>query len=206
MIELLNRALAFHGTSYEEIAILAKTEAYNTRSVVRQKSYEDAEKFMKEGMGIEQWHVLQTYCKARAALTGNLEDVVRSDDWYCQQTREGIMEDRWTIETANDACFEYLQDKEIKGQEDSQGRFDITNEPDGTDIFPDFDFTEVNVGDLILTVGLDIPAKGFCYGKAHRTQKWGFFDMRRVRLLEKKLLDQCYCECCRPPSQQDGPW
>ena len=206
MIELLNEALAFHGTSYEEITILAKNETTNANLLVRQRSYEDAEKFMKEGMGIEQWHVLQTYVEARAARARNLEDVVRSNDWYCQQTREGIIEDRWTIEAASDACFEYLQNKRMKEQEDAQGSFELTSGPDFTDIFPGFDFTEANIGDLILTAGLDIPAKGFCYGKVHRTQKWGFFDMRRVRLLEKKSLDQCFCECCRPPSQQDGPW
>ena len=123
MIALLKEALAFHATSYEEITILAKNEKSNASFLVRQKSYEDAEKFMKEDMGIEQWHVLQTYVEARAARARSLDDAVRSNDWYCQQTREGIMEDRWTIEAVNDACFEYLRDKEIEKQEAPQGRF-----------------------------------------------------------------------------------
>lgn len=78
-----------------------------------------------------------------------------------------------------------------EGQEALEGRDGYEER----EIFPGFEFAEAAPGDLITSVEVDRPAKGFVYGFVQRLERRGWFLSGDVRFLERRSSKFCTGQC-----------
>lgn len=62
-------------------------------------------------------------------------------------------------------------------------------------IFEVVEFAEAMPGDLVTSIAVDQPAKGFVYGFLQRSERWGWFLKEDVGFLEQRSSKHCTGQC-----------
>lgn len=150
--------------------------------------YADVDGFLEVNMRAEAWAGVRVLMEARAGRTREMRSWLDVGWWTCVEERQGVVQRVWDEERAVGVWVAWLKREGRTAPELKDG-----DEVAG--IWPGVEFVEAMPGDLVTSIAVDQPAKGFVYGFVQRTERWGWFLRKDVRFLEQRSSKYCTGRC-----------
>ncbi|MCJ1479072.1 hypothetical protein MMC13_007756 [Lambiella insularis] len=200
LLELMDQMYKVHSLAYDETKVNTPLGSANLNRWNNKPTYEVLDEFLKHNMTSEAWIVYQKMCEVRSQNAYQLQASLALEAWDCKHLSHGILERKWTMLDAEAAWAASMRNENLETAACSRPH---PTSSSGRDRFSGNLFADGMVGDLIISIRIDKPRKGFVYGVVQRSQRWGFFKREDVRLLEPKTPELYFCSCCKEPR---APW
>ena len=193
LVWLVKNAANYHSLTYKESKI-RRLWGVVCDNGGNPGPYEDLDAFLEASMTPEAWTTVQLLLHARVTATSGMRSRLDPGWWSCESERQGVFQKTWNEASAVLAWLALMKREGRQWPKDAPAP-ELRDGDEGTNLFPGFNFAEAEPGDLITSMSVDQPAKGFVYGFVQRSARWGWFLKDNVRFLEQRSSKYCNGEC-----------